>query len=64
MIGIYSATHRYRGALESFDKFNKLISRDAPGIRVIVTKTVRGNTEAESAVAELPALQVGFDDLP
>jgi len=63
-VGIFSATHRYRGAFESFDKFNKLISRDAPRIRVIVTKTVRGNAETESTVAELPALQVGFDDLP
>jgi len=62
-IGIFSATHRYHGAFEIFDKFNKLISWDAPGIRVIVTKTVRGNSEALSTVAELPALQIGCDDL-
>jgi hypothetical protein len=49
-ICVFSATHGYRGAFEVFDKFNESMSFDAPGVRVIVTKTLRGNTEAESAI--------------
>ncbi len=62
--GIFGAAHCNRGAFEILDKFNELMPFDAPGVRIIVTKTIRGNTEAESTVAELPALQVGIDNLP
>ena len=60
-IGIFSAAHFYRSAFEVFHKFNKFVAWYASGVRVIVTKTICRNTEAESAVTELPAFQVSFD---
>ena len=63
-VGIFRSAHFYRGAFEVLDKCDEFIAWNAPGVGVIVTKAVRGSTEAESAVAELPAFEVGFDDLP